>query len=86
MPNSFTPNGDGINEVFRVPPGSAFHLEEFSIFDRWGNRVFMTRDITKGWDGKYKNEMLQGTYVYYITGKDLYGKDAVIKGMVTLIR
>jgi gliding motility-associated-like protein len=86
MPNSFTPNGDGINEVFRVPPGSAFQLEEFSIFDRWGNRVFATRDITKGWDGKYKNEMPPGPYVYLITGKDLYGKEAVIKGTVALIR
>jgi gliding motility-associated-like protein len=86
MPNSFTPNGDGINEVFRVPPGSAFHLEEFSIFDRWGNKVFATRDITKGWDGKYKNKIRPGTYVYLITGKDLYRKDAVIKGTVALIR
>jgi gliding motility-associated-like protein len=86
MPNSFTPNGDGINDLFRVPPGSAFHLEEFSIFDRWGNKVFATRDIAKGWDGKYKNEMLPGTYLYFITGKDLYGKDAVIKGTVALIR
>jgi gliding motility-associated-like protein len=86
MPNSFTPNGDGINEVFRVPPGSAFYLEEFSIFDRWGNNVFTTRDITKGWDGRYKNEILPGTYVYVITGKDVYMKDVVIKGTVTLIR
>lgn len=86
MPNSFTPNGDGINEVFRVPPGSAFQLKEFSIFDRWGNKVFATRDITKGWDGKYKNEILPGTYVYVITGKDLYKKNAVIKGTVALIR
>jgi gliding motility-associated-like protein len=86
MPNAFTPNGDGINEVFRIPPGSAFQLKEFSIFDRWGNKVFATRDITKGWDGKYKNDMLPGTYVYVITGKDVYMKDVVIKGTVTLIR
>jgi gliding motility-associated-like protein len=86
MPNSFTPNGDGINDLFRVPPGSAFHLEEFSIFDRWGNRVFTTRDITKGWDGKYKNEMLPGTFVYVIRGKDPDRKDVVIKGTVALIR
>jgi gliding motility-associated-like protein len=86
MPNSFTPNGDGINEVFRVPPGSAFHLKEFSIFDRWGNKVFVTRDISKGWNGKYKNEILPATYVYLITGKDLSRKDVVIKGTVALIR
>jgi gliding motility-associated-like protein len=86
MPTSFTPNGDGINEVFRIPPGSAFQLKEFSIFDRWGNKVFATRDITKGWDGKYKNDMLPETYVYFITGKDLYMKDVVIKGTVALIR
>lgn len=86
MPTAFTPNGDGLNEVFRIPPGSAFQLKEFSIFDRWGNNVFATRDITKGWDGKYKNDMLSGTYIYVITGKDLYMKDVVIKGTVTLIR
>jgi len=86
MPNSFTPNGDGINDLFRLPPGSAFHLEEFSIFDRWGNKVFATRDITKGWDGKYNNEMLPGTYVYLITGKDVSRNDVVIKGTVALIR
>jgi gliding motility-associated-like protein len=86
MPNSFTPNGDGINEVFRIPPGSAFQLYEFSIFDRWGNKVFATRDITKGWDGKYKKDMLPETYIYVITGKDPYKKDVVIKGTVALIR
>jgi gliding motility-associated-like protein len=86
IPTSFTPNGDGINEVFRIPPGSAFQLKEFSIFDRWGNKVFATRDITKGWDGKYKNEILPETYVYVITGKDIYRKDIVIKGTVALIR
>ena len=86
MPNAFTPNGDGINEVFRIPPGSAFQLEEFSIFDRWGKRVFITRDITKGWDGKNKNEILAGVFVYLITGKDPDGKDVVMKGTVTLIR
>ena len=86
MPTSFTPNGDGLNEVFRIPPGSAFQLKEFSIFDRWGKRVFATSDITKGWDGKYKNEMLPETYVYVIAGKDVNLKDVVIKGTVTLIR
>ncbi|MBO9681191.1 MAG: gliding motility-associated C-terminal domain-containing protein [Flavisolibacter sp.] len=86
MPNSFTPNGDGINDLFRVPPGSAFHLEEFSIFDKWGNKVFVTGDIAKGWDGRYKNKILPGTYVYFIRGKDLDRKDAVVKGTVALIR
>ena len=86
MPTSFTPNGDGLNEVFRIPPGSAFQLNEFSIFDRWGNKVFATRDITKGWDGRYKNDLLPQTYVYVITGKDQDKKDVVIKGTVALIK
>jgi gliding motility-associated-like protein len=86
MPASFTPNGDGMNDLFRIPPGSAFQLKEFLIFDRWGNKVFATADITKGWDGKYKNEMLPQTYIYVITGKDHSMKDVVIKGTVTLIR
>ena len=86
MPNSFTPNNDGHNDVFRIPPNVPVELKEFSIFGRWGNKVFSTKDITKGWDGK-TNGVFQstGTYVYIIRGKDNNG-DVFIKGTVTLIR
>jgi gliding motility-associated-like protein len=87
MPNSFTPNGNGHNEVFRIPPGSQFYLEYFQIFDRWGGRVFNTQDISTGWDGTYNGVAANaGVFVYMIKGKTLAGEPVFLKGTVILIR
>lgn len=86
MPSAFTPNKDGKNDVFRIPPDASLNLRQFSVFDRWGNVVFRTTDITKGWNGTYQGQNLDtGTYVYLIKGvfKD---KEVTVKGTVTLIR
>jgi gliding motility-associated-like protein len=86
IPNAFTPNGDGINDVFRIPPGSSFELKEFSIYDRWGGKIFTTRDIAEGWDGTFNGKSEPaGIYVYTIDGYIL-GKPSYFKGTVTLIR
>ena len=86
MPNAFTPNGDGFNDIFRIPPKVFLHLEEFSIFDRWGNKVFSTRNINEGWDGRFKGHLLDaGSYVYFISGTNEKG-DVRAKGTVVLIR
>jgi gliding motility-associated-like protein len=86
IPTAFTPNGDGKNDVFRIPPTAAFTLKEFVVFDRWGNNVFSTRDITKGWDGKKKGiNASADTYVYVIRGEDNKGPVSV-KGTVQLFR
>ncbi len=66
VPNAFTPNGDGRNDVFRVL-GNIGKLEGFglSLYNRWGERVFHTQDKYAGWDGYHKNLPSQlGTYVY----------------------
>jgi gliding motility-associated-like protein len=66
VPNAFTPNGDGINDVFFVP---YTHVEKFhlTIFNKWGNLLFETYDITVGWDGKYKGEVVSDdVYVFSI--------------------
>jgi gliding motility-associated-like protein len=86
MPNVFTPNGDGLNDVFRIPPHSDIDLEEFAVFDRWGNRVFQTNDPSKGWDGSYNKATIGGTYVYLVRGKNSAQKEITVKGTVTLIR
>ncbi len=87
MPGAFTPNGDGHNDVYRIPPGVQFTLEEFDIFGRWGNRVFISQDIDKGWDGTVNGAPADaGTYVYLVKGNDKQGKPVVLKGTVTLIR
>ncbi len=86
MPSAFTPNGDGRNDVFRIPNGVSIVLKEFSIFNRWGNKVFTTTDIKKGWNGTYKGHASDsGTYIYTITGSTINGK-IFSKGTVTLVR
>jgi gliding motility-associated-like protein len=68
VPNAFTPNGDGLNDVFRVL-GNLWQLEHFSfgIYNRWGERVFYTSDKYAGWDGNHKGDGAPlGTYVYVL--------------------
>lgn len=87
MPNAFTPNGDGFNDVFRIPAGLVDHLLQFSIYNRWGEKVFTTQASNKGWDGKVGGRVANpGTYVYYISGVDAGGSSVIKKGTVTLIR
>ena len=86
IPNSFTPNGDGINDVFLVRSDI---LEEcyFAVYDRWGEKIFETYDQTIGWDGTFKQKNCQtGVYDYYFKGKCKDGDETELKGNVTLIR
>ena len=86
IPNSFTPNGDKKNDVFRIPPGIGFELQRFSIYNRFGNLIFSTHDNSKGWDGYYKGSRAPiGTYAYIIEGSDQKGK-ILLKGTVMLLR
>ena len=82
MPNAFSPNGDGVNDVFRIPANVTFKLDEFSVFNRWGKKIFTTTDISKGWTGDNADI---GMYVYMITG-NLEGKKTVFKGTFVLAR
>lgn len=89
IPNSFTPNGDGTNDVFNVK-GLGFKADGFSmeLFDRWGHSMFFTKDLTKGWDGTVKGQPAQdGVYVYKIKAVGVNGegrKEYV--GHVTLMK
>jgi gliding motility-associated-like protein len=86
IPNSFTPNGDGVNDILYVRSDI---LDEcyFVIYDRWGEKLFETVDQSIGWDGKYKQKDCQrGTYDYYFKGKCKDGDELELKGNVTLIR
>jgi gliding motility-associated-like protein len=86
IPNAFTPNGDGNNDLFRIPAGVKIEMESLSIYDRWGNMVFSTNSRYGAWDGNYKGrESDAGTYIYVIKGKK-ENKETEIKGIVTLIR
>ena len=86
IPNSFTPNGNGMNDVLYVRSDI---LEEcyFVIYNRWGEKIFETADQNIGWDGKFKQkECPRGTYDYYFKGKCKDGDELELKGNVTLIR
>ena len=87
VPAAFTPNGDGLNEVFKPKLNcyaSVFHCR---IYDRWGRQIFETSDLNKGWDGTYTgNKIQQGTYVYYIDYKTVRGITKTARGTVVLIR
>ncbi|MFN4299650.1 MAG: choice-of-anchor L domain-containing protein [Thermaurantimonas sp.] len=66
IPNSFTPNGDGKNDVFQVT-AEGIEGYQIQIFNRWGQMVFESNDVTNSWDGKYLNQDApQGLYLYKI--------------------
>ncbi|WP_118976152.1 gliding motility-associated C-terminal domain-containing protein [Taibaiella koreensis] len=85
-PNSFSPNGDGRNDVFRIS-GVNIQLESLAIFNRYGERVFLSNDIDKGWDGNFNGKGCDaGTYFYLIRYKIPTGETLKKKGDVILIR
>lgn len=91
-PNAFTPNGDGINDVF-LPRGNNISPDSYrmSIFDRWGRTVFESADPDIGWDGRISgNDAPIGVYTYRIGVAPIYGSDGrstkELQGHVTLVR
>jgi gliding motility-associated-like protein len=86
IPNAFTPDDNSLNDIFRIPPYSLQKLKRFTVYNRWGNIVFHTSDLNKGWNGTFKGiKCDSGTYVYVIEGFDGL-KNVFLKGTVTLIR
>ena len=92
IPNTFTPNGDNINDFFFAFGTDLESILSLNIFDRWGELVFFSEnlnsgDYTKGWDGTFKgDEANQGVYVYMMEVLLDEGVKQLIKGNVTLIR
>jgi len=88
IPTGFTPNGDGLNDVFRILGTEVISEFNLKIFNRWGEIIFETSDKTKGWDGKLKGTALAtGVYIYLLKyTESSAGKPEMLKGTVTLIR
>ncbi len=87
IPNAFTPNNDGLNDVFRAIAPGIQQTNYFRIFNRWGKLMFETHDATKGWNGTYLGaQQPSAVYVWVIKGLDVSGKIVELKGTVTLIR
>lgn len=89
MPNAFSPDGNGINDVFG-PRGSNIDVAEFemTIYDRWGNLIFKSTDPTQGWNGTHNNIKCQSdVYVWKLKVKSELGMERVERiGHVTLLR
>jgi gliding motility-associated-like protein len=86
IPNAFTPNGDGENDVLYVR-GQNIEKMTFRIFDRWGEKVFESHDPDQGWDGTYQGRALDpDVYVYYLEITCVGDKKYFEKGNITLIR
>jgi gliding motility-associated-like protein len=93
LPNVFTPDNDGLNDVFYVIAGKdVTAVKQFQIFNRWGEKVFeksnsRPNEYSSGWDGNYKGKKApMATYVYYISITLKNGATEVNKGNITLIR
>ena len=93
IPNSFSPNYDGINDIFSIY-GNRFvaSVRNMAIYDRWGNSLFYRADLpindpSAGWDGSFRDkEMDPGVYVYVVELELIDGSIKIYKGDVTLIR
>jgi gliding motility-associated-like protein len=81
IPNVFTPNGDGFNDIFLIK-GIGIKVYSATIYDRWGLKVYESNDISQSWDGKNVED---GTYYYIIKAESASGKQYNEKGYVLRI-
>ena len=87
MPNAFTPNNDGHNDVFRVKYPGLIKTMRMNVYDRWGQLVFESSDPSKGWDGNLNGiKQPTGNYIWVIYYTDIIGNSKKVFGNVLLIR
>ena len=86
LPNAFSPNGDMNNDILQLK-GQFVEEMHLIIFDRWGQKVFESREQSFGWDGTFKGEELSpDTYGFYLTVRCIDGEEYFKKGNISLIR
>ncbi len=86
FPNTFTPNGDWHNDVYKIL-GTGINAFNIKIFDRWGKMIYTSSDMNAGWDGKYEGRKVQqGVYTYSVYYKDALKKEHIVYGILTLYR
>lgn len=86
IPNAFSPNGDGVNDVWRIT-GNNIQQANVHVYNRWGQPVFETTNVQDGWNGIFNNQNAPaGVYVYWVNGAYTNGQLFEEKGNITLIR
>lgn len=88
MPNAFSPNGDGINDIYRAKNNYQSIVEfDAYIFNRWGQKIYEWHDPAGGWDGKFNGkDVKQGVYFVLVKAKGADGRKYNIKKDVNLLR
>jgi gliding motility-associated-like protein len=87
VPSGFTPNGDGLNDLLKPVYVGIKKLDHFSVFNRWGQQVFTTMDMRKGWDGTIRQlPSPTGSFVWIIKGINNLDQPFIKKGTTTIIR
>lgn len=85
IPNTFTPNGDGLNDTFGVA-GEAIKDFRMQIFNRWGQLIFETSNANEKWDGTYAGQMVpMGVYVYKVSAGSPNGQKQIKEGNINVI-
>jgi gliding motility-associated-like protein len=86
LPNIFSPNGDGVNDLFFVR-GDCIDEMSLIIYDRWGEKVFDSKDPNSGWDGNFRGKSLESGVFYYFFKATLKNEEVIRKsGSITLVK
>lgn len=86
-PNTFTPNGDGINDFWEIPGMTEYPDAAVYIYDRWGQRVFYSTGYREPWDGTNNGKKLSdATYYYHIELNQIEGRSPPYKGFISIVR
>ena len=85
VPTAFTPNGDGLNDVFKVSGGNPLLKFKMEVYNRWGEKVFESNDIKKGWDGSFRQKKKAGVYGWIIRYDTAEAKGQLLKGTISLL-
>jgi len=89
VPNAFTPNGDGVNDIFiPIINGERENSYRFSIYNRWGEEIFRSETLNEGWNGKHAGtKSPSGIYTWRVYAKSEFGVESIVySGLVTLLR
>jgi gliding motility-associated-like protein len=87
LPGAFSPNADGLNDVYHIIKLDGYQLISFAIFNRLGKKVFSTNNANINWDGSFQGTpQAAGNYVYYLEMKRGTGKKIIRKGSIVLLR
>jgi gliding motility-associated-like protein len=87
IPDAFSPNDDGKNDLFRVIAANNYKQFKLLIYNKWGSILYSSNNINESWDGRYKGQLqATGAYVYYVEIRPPANKKIIRKGTLMLLR